>query len=111
VSTKAFVEAQEVSNCQHFVTESLAELASRGHLSNSSVAEGTDLNLTMRNQAVADTLRGWGYLDADCKAAPPAGDGGPQLWRLLLSWRCKAGVALWASSWAESFTLRPASLT
>eukprot|EP00931_Biecheleriopsis_adriatica_P007798 TRINITY_DN109053_c0_g1_i1.p2 TRINITY_DN109053_c0_g1~~TRINITY_DN109053_c0_g1_i1.p2 ORF type:complete len:160 (-),score=42.39 TRINITY_DN109053_c0_g1_i1:1-480(-) len=112
VSTDAFREEQEVSNCQHFVKECLTELASRGHLGCEGKidSQGAAGDFTLRNQWVADVLRRWGYLDQDCKAPGPGPEGGQQLWRLAMSWGCKIGSARWASPWAESFTLLPADV-
>eukprot|EP00434_Breviolum_minutum_P014483 symbB.v1.2.012770.t1/scaffold888.1/size154975/7 len=62
VSTPSFSESQEVSNCQHFVQESLQELARRGHI------QTTGDSLTLRNQQVADWLHHWGYLNEQRKA-------------------------------------------
>eukprot|EP00435_Cladocopium_sp_Y103_P044339 s1345_g12.t1 len=61
VSTPSFSEPQEVSNCQHFVRESLEELVRRGHLKDAGAP------LTLRNQQVADWLHHLGYLNEQRK--------------------------------------------
>eukprot|EP00933_Yihiella_yeosuensis_P001672 TRINITY_DN1027_c1_g1_i1.p1 TRINITY_DN1027_c1_g1~~TRINITY_DN1027_c1_g1_i1.p1 ORF type:complete len:456 (-),score=78.44 TRINITY_DN1027_c1_g1_i1:61-1428(-) len=109
ISTDAFSEAQEVSNCQHFVKECLAELNARGHLKGS-LSKGSG-DFTLRNQVVADTLHQWGYLDKDGKAPPVTAVGMQKIWRFFLSWGSKVGAARWASPWAENFILRPVSFT
>mmetsp|Transcript_98805 Transcript_98805/g.313621 ORF Transcript_98805/g.313621 Transcript_98805/m.313621 type:complete len:451 (-) Transcript_98805:169-1521(-) len=104
-ATSSFAEAQEVSNCQHFVRETLAELAARGHFM---APDGS--NFTLRNQWLADALRTYGFLDEACKGRP-GNDGMRQTWRLLLSWGCKVGTARLLSPWAESFVLQQAAMT
>lgn len=106
-ATKAFGEAQERSNCQHFVQEALAELAARRHFQAAETTTG--FGFTLRNQWVADILRSWGYLDEDFKA-PPGQEGGRQAWRLLMSWDCKAGAMQFFTPWVERFVLRPAAI-
>mmetsp|Transcript_21679 Transcript_21679/g.32664 ORF Transcript_21679/g.32664 Transcript_21679/m.32664 type:complete len:119 (-) Transcript_21679:107-463(-) len=104
-ATRAFAEAQEVSNCQHFVRESLAEMAARGQLT---APEG--FSFALRNQGVADVLRSCGYLDEACKARP-GNDGMRQVWQLFLSWGCKVGAARAMCPWAERFTLQRVMMT
>ena len=100
-STKSFQEAQEVSNCQHFVRESLEELSRRGHLQG---ATGP----TLRNQQVADWLYHLGYLDDERKAlASPSATDLRRLWGSAMSWGSKLGLARWTSGWAECVHLRP----
>jgi len=107
MTTKAFSEAQERSNCQHFVSEVLSELASRGHINADAFAEN---GFTLRNQGIADVLRSWGYLDEGCKAQPGQ-DVQRQAWRLFMSWDCKAGAAQFLTPWMQKFALRAATMT
>eukprot|EP00913_Durusdinium_trenchii_P025368 g23816.t1 len=100
VTTHAFHETQEVSNCQHFVRESLEELSCRGHLQ----AEGP---MTLRNQSVADGLHYLGYLDEQRKALSSSPVQLQRLWASVMSWNCKLSMARWGSSWAECFYLKP----
>lgn len=98
-ATKAFKEAQEVSNCQHFVRECLEELSHRGHLQAG--------NLSLRNQEVADWLHTWGYLDESRKAPDTGSDHARRLFGMAMSWGLKLGAARWGSPWAEHFVLEP----
>lgn len=100
-ATKAFKEAQEVSNCQHFVRECLEELSHRGHLQAG--------NLSLRNQEVADWLHTWGYLDESRKAPDTGSDHARRLFGMAMSWGLKLGAARWGSPWAEHFVLEPAT--
>lgn len=109
VATKAFHEPQEVSNCQHFVREALAELAARGCIA--PLPGGQEPSL--RNQTVAEALRRFGYLGDDYK--PPSAAAGDDRarrgWQVLMSWGCKAGAAQRLSPWIEAFTLQTATAT
>lgn len=107
-ATRAFAEAQEVSNCQHFVSEVLTELSKRGQLQEGG-GRAAPRVFELRNQGVADVLRSLGYLSEDCKA-PPGSDLGKQAWRTFMSWDCKAGAMRFATPWLQQFKLRPAEL-
>lgn len=106
VATSAFAEAQETSNCQHFVREVFAELAERGHMG---AATGGVDKFTLRNQGLADVLRAGGYLDEGFKAAPGS-ERGRQAWQLFMSWGCKVRAARLLTPWVERFNLQPAAM-
>ncbi|CAL1134226.1 unnamed protein product [Cladocopium goreaui] len=101
VSTPSFSEPQEVSNCQHFVRESLEELVRRGHL------KAAGAPLTLRNQQVADWLHRLGYLNEQRKVPKSSPLELQQVWASVMSWHSKLGLARISSSWAHCFYLRP----
>merc|ERR1719329_1969119 len=85
-ATRASMEAQDVSNCQHFVQESFQELASRGL-----IQPPSGQSFPLRNQQVAEWLQWTGHLDSTFKRQAGGEQGfGDGIFKWISCLQCKA---------------------